>query len=81
MNAGEDRVEHRKRTLGESRVQWRKVKFPTVSEKNTEKVWKTMAWTTCDGDFHVVKSLRSILRWRTAWSIMVDPMNMGFHNE
>ena len=44
MKAGEDWVEYRKKTSWEMRAKWRKMKFPTMAEKNAEKVWKTMVW-------------------------------------
>ena len=34
----------------EMRAKWREVELPTMAEKNAEKVWKTMAWATYDGD-------------------------------
>ena len=56
-----------------------------MAEKNAEKVWKTMAWATYDGDVLVVKALRSILRWRspTWWpnrsasGMRVDPIHVS----
>ena len=41
------------------------MKLPTMAEKNSEKVWKTMAGATWEGDVPVMKALRLILRWRT----------------
>ena len=88
-------VVFRKRTSGEMRVKWRTMEFTSTAEKNVERVSKTMAWATYDGDVLVVKALRSLLRWRTTtwwrnrslWKMRVDPMNVsrwkhkcGFHN-
>ena len=42
-------MEYRKRTSREMRVQWEKMKLPTIAEKNAEMVWKTLAWATYDG--------------------------------
>ena len=77
------------------RATWRKMKLPTMAEKNAEKVSETVARATDDGDIPVMKALRSILRWRTttwwenrsAWVLHVDPRNVStwkhqrsFHN-
>ena len=78
-------VVFRKRTSGEMRVKWRTMKFTTTAEKNVERVSKTMAWATYDGDVLVVKALRSLLRWRTTtwkrnrslWKMRVDPVNVS----
>ena len=62
------------------RATWRKMKLPTMAE-NT--------WATHDGDVLVMKSPRSVLRWRTysmvedkecAWSMRVGPMNVSRWN-
>ena len=36
-----------------------------MAERNAEKTWKPMAWAVYDGDVTVVKTLRSLLRWKT----------------
>ena len=85
MKASEEWVEYRKRTSWEMRAKWRKMRLPTMVDKNVEKVWKAVAWANYDGDVPVVKALRSILRWRTttwwrkrsAWSMRVGPMNVS----
>ena len=33
------------------------MKLPAMTEKNAEKVWKTMAWATYDGDVPVIMPL------------------------
>ena len=48
------------RTSREIRAKWRKMKLPTMAEKNAEKIWKTVAWATHDGDVPVMKA-RSFL--------------------
>ena len=54
-------VDYKKRTSWEMRANWRKMKLPTMAEKNAEKGFrKTMAHATYDGDV-LVKALRSIL--------------------
>ena len=82
---GEEWVEYRNRTSRKMGAKWRKTELPTMAERNAEKVWKTMAWATSDGDVPVVKALRSILRWRTptwwrdssAWSMRADPIHVS----
>ena len=39
--AGEGWVDYRTRTSKDMRTMWRKMKLPTMAEKNAEKVWKT----------------------------------------
>ena len=66
----------------------RKMKLPTVVEKNSDTVWDTMTFVFCGGDVSVMKALRSILRWRTtswrknrsAWWIRGGPMHMSKWN-
>ena len=56
----------------------RKMKLSMMAEKTAEKVCKTTAWASYDGDAAVLKALRSILTWRTTtWSMHVDPMNVS----
>ena len=60
------------------------MKIPRMAEKNAEKIWKTTAWLTCDGDVPVMKAPRAILRWSTStwwrnkslWRMRVDPMHV-----
>ena len=56
----------------------------SLAEKNAEKVWKTKAWATYEGDVPVTKASRSTLRWRTswwwnssAWGMRSDPVNVS----
>ena len=41
------------------RAKWRKMKLLSMVEKSVEKVWKSMAWATYDGDVPVLKAWRS----------------------
>ena len=93
--AGEEWVEDRKRNSKEVKAKWRKMQLPTRAVKIAEKVWKTMAWASCDGDVLVMNAPRSTLRWqmstwwrnRSAWCMRADPINVSrwkhkwcFHN-
>ena len=49
MKASEGWVDCKKSTLKEMQTKWRKLKLPTMADKNAEKVWKTVAWAIHDG--------------------------------
>ena len=61
------------------------MKLPTIAEKDAENIWKIMAWANFNGDAPVMKSLQSIMSWRTtswwrhgsSWCMSVDPMNVS----
>ena len=63
-----------------------KMILPTMAETCLEGV---MAWAFYDSDFPFIKTLRSILRWRTtawwkgrcAWTMHVDPTNVSQGNK
>ena len=58
MKAREDWVEYKRRTSGEMRANWRKMKITDDGARNTEKVWKR--WRPRHGAF----TLATFLSWR-----------------
>ena len=52
------------------RAKWRKMKLPTMAEKNAEKVWKTMAWATYN--VMIDSEMADWWRNRSVWGIRVD---------
>ena len=73
MKSGGEWVEYSKRTSRELRATWRQVNLPTMAENNAEKVWKTTALVTNDGDVPG----RTTTWWsnKSAWCTRVGPMN------
>ena len=84
MHARERWVGYRKRTAKSMRMKLRQMGLPTMANRIVDNIWTTVSWAIHDGEVPVMRSLRSILGWRTAawwrsrsaWSMKKVPANV-----